>query len=315
MTSVTTIRPSVLGRWTASSQAAQAELAKSQGVYPFSTVFTEPVAAAFTTSDGGTGVNLGSSNYLGLTTHPAVIEGARHALETYGTGASGSRLLNGTFDLHLTLEHELAEYLGKPARMVFATGMSANLGALAGVVGPGDRMLLDRESHASLIDGAKLSGAAYTLFRHNDPASLERRLAALPAEAPTLVAIESVYSLEGAVAPVAEMTRIAHRYGAAILVDEAHALGVVGPDGRGAAAEQGCLDAVDLITLPFSKTLASCGGALLGPPDVIEQVRVNARAYIFTASNVPASLGAVLAALRVLRAESELGAVARRNPT
>ncbi len=249
-------------------------------------------------------VMLGSNNYLGLTTDPRVRAAATLAVERYGTGVTGSRLLNGTLPLHRDLEELLADWVGTEAALVFTTGYTANLGLLGSLVGPEDAVVVDSAAHASLVDGARFSGGTLRAFRHNRPNSLRRALRSWreqPDAGGVLVAVDGIYSMEGDRAPVAEVSAVCTDYGARLLVDEAHALGVVGPQGAGAAAAAGVR--ADLVMGTFSKSLASCGGFVAGPRKVVDYLKITCRPLMFTASGVPAALGAALEAARIARVE------------
>src|SRR5436305_2457508 len=224
--------------------------------------------------EGAPRIMLGSNNYLGLTGDERVKQGALEALNAYGTGVTGSRFLNGTTRLHLELEHELADWLGAEAVLVFTTGHQANLGALGTLLEPGDTVIVDSIDHASILDGCLLSRAKVRAFRHNRLDLLERRLqAAADDGGGVLVVVDGVFSMEGDVAPLPEIVELTGRYGARLMVDEAHALGVLGPRGAGTCELFGLEDQVDLRMATFSKSLASCGGLIAGPPDVIEFLR------------------------------------------
>jgi 8-amino-7-oxononanoate synthase len=264
-------------------------------------------------ADGRERVNLGSNNYLGLTTDPRVVSAAREALDRYGTGSSGSRILNGTTRLHLDLEQELADYYGVEAAVVTPSGFTANLALLGSIGAPGDALLVDAHSHASLRAGADASRAAVVRWRHNDLASLRERLTRLDPDAGAVVVVDGVYSMHGEVAPLVEVLALCREHGARLVVDEAHGIGVLGALGRGAAEAAGVLDEVDAVTVTMSKSLGSCGGAVLTSAAVAEGLRSAAVPYVFAASNVPASVGAALAALRVLRAEPERSARVRQR--
>jgi 8-amino-7-oxononanoate synthase len=252
--------------------------------------------------EGKRRIMLGSNNYLGLTGDERVAQGARQALERYGTGLTGSRFLNGTTVLHLELEQELAEWFGTEGALVFTTGHQANLGALGTILGPGDTVIVDSGDHASILDGCVLSRAKLRPFRHNRMDRLEHTLERAAADGGgVLVVVDGVFSMEGDVAPLREIAELTHRYGARLMVDEAHALGVLGARGAGASELLGVEDQVDLRMATFSKSLASCGGVIAGPADVIEFLRVSSRPFMFTASAVPAALGAALAAIRICR--------------
>ncbi|RJL23300.1 aminotransferase class I/II-fold pyridoxal phosphate-dependent enzyme [Bailinhaonella thermotolerans] len=257
----------------------------------------------------------GSNNYLGLTCDPRVRDAAKTAVDRYGTSCTGSRLLNGNLDLHEELEHELAQFFGTEAAAVFPTGYQANLGVLYALLGRGDYVVLDSDDHASLIDGARISRANLRRFRHNDPASLEEQLRAIPAGAGILVVVDGVYSMEGDIADLPALAEVCRRYGAGLLVDDAHGAGVLA-QGRGTAAHFRMTDQVDLISLTFSKAFASIGGAVLGPERVINYLKHASRPMLFSAGASPASTAAALTALRVLRAEpwrcERVLAIARR---
>jgi 8-amino-7-oxononanoate synthase len=252
--------------------------------------------------EGKPRIMLGSNNYLGLTGDERVKQGALDALNKYGTGLTGSRFLNGTIDLHLELEAELAEWMGSEAALVFTTGHQANLGALGTILGPGDTVIADSGDHASILDGCILSGAKLRPFRHNRLDLLEKRLKAAEGDGGgILVVVDGVFSMEGDVAPLPEIVELCRRHGARLMVDEAHALGVLGARGTGTAELFGVEDQVDLRMATFSKSLASCGGVIAGPADVIEFLRVQSRPFMFTAAAVPAAVGAALAAVRICR--------------
>lgn len=254
--------------------------------------------------DGRRLIMCGSNNYLGLTTHPKVKEAAIEAIRRYGTSCTGSRFLNGNLALHEQLEEELAGWVGKPAALVFSTGMQTNLGTISALVDRSDVVILDKYDHASIVDGARLAWGETKRFRHNDLEDLERVLQKIPPEKGRLVIVDGVYSMEGDIAPLPEMIAICGRYGARLMVDDAHSLGVLG-GGRGTAAHFGVTEAVDLIMSTFSKSFASLGGFIAGEPDVIEYIQHHARALIFSASIPPANAAAALAALEVMRQEPE----------
>jgi 8-amino-7-oxononanoate synthase len=255
---------------------------------------------------------LGSNNYLGLTGDERVKQGALEALHTYGTGVTGSRFLNGTTQLHLELERELAEWLGAEAVLVFTTGHQANLGALGTLLGPGDTVVVDSTDHASILDGCILSRAKVRAFRHNRLDLLEKRLEAAAADGGgILVVVDGVFSMEGDVAPLPEIVELCARFGARLMVDEAHALGVLGARGAGTCELLGVEDRVDLRMATFSKSLASCGGLIAGSAEVIEFLRFQARSFMFTASAVPAAVGATLAAVRICRSDEGRALFAR----
>jgi len=249
-------------------------------------------------------VMLGSNNYLGLTTDPRVRAAAIDAVERYGTGVTGSRLLNGTLPLHRELEEQLAGWVGAEAALVFTTGYTANLGLIAALAERPDAVFVDSAAHASLVDGARLADGHLRAFRHNRPNSLRRGLRSWreqPDAGGVLVAVDGIYSMEGDWAPLTDIARLCRDYGARLLVDEAHALGVVGPHGAGTAAAVGVVP--DLVMGTFSKSLASCGGFIAGSRAVIDFLKVHCRPLQFTASGVPAALAAALASVRIAREE------------
>ncbi len=255
--------------------------------------------------DGRTKVMIGSNNYMGLTHDPRILEAARQALETYGSGNTGSRFLNGNIDLHDRLEEELADYTGKEAALVFSTGYQTNLGTIGALIARGDTVYLDKLDHACIQDGARLGFGAIERFRHEDYGHLEKLLGETDPERGKLIAIDGVYSMEGDIANLPELVPLAKRYDAALMVDDAHSLGVLGPHGEGTAAHFGLTDQVDLITGTFSKSLASIGGFVAGDALVIEYLRYHARALIFSASMPPAAVATVLKALEIIRTEPE----------
>jgi 8-amino-7-oxononanoate synthase len=254
--------------------------------------------------EGQPRIMLASNNYLGLTGDERVMQGARDALARYGTGLTGSRLLNGTTPLHLELEQELAEWMDADAAIVFTTGHQANVGTLGTLLDAGDTVVVDSGDHASILDGVLLSKAKMRPFRHNRMDKLERALARAEEDGGgILVVVDGVFSMEGDVAPLVDIAELCSRHGARLMVDEAHGAGVLGARGAGAAELLGVEDRVDLRMGTFSKSLAACGGFVAGPAEVIDYLRISSRAFLFTASGVPAALGAALAALRVVRSE------------
>src|SRR4051794_3364456 len=254
--------------------------------------------------EGRETIMLGSNNYLGLTGDERVKEAAREALETYGTGVTGSRLLNGTTPLHVELERELAEWMRTDDAIVYTTGYQANLGCIGTILEPGDTVICDSGDHASILDGCRLAGARLRPFRHNRMDKLERMLGRAAEDGGgVLVVVDGVFSMEGDVCDLPAIVELCRAYGARLMVDEAHGAGVLGARGAGASELFGLEDQVDLRMGTFSKSLASCGGFIAGPADVVEYLRVSSRAFIFSASAVPAAVGAALAALRVIRSE------------
>jgi 8-amino-7-oxononanoate synthase len=292
---------------------ADYRLAKEAGYWPYYKTVESASMPRFTI-EGNDYINFGSNNYLSFSYHPKVIEAAQEATRRYGTGVTGSRLLNGTLDLHRTLEAELAEFYEREAALVFSTGYVANVSTISGLLNRHDFVVLDKDAHNSLLTGAQLSGATMKRFGHNDVARLTKILDELPPEAGKGVIVDGVYSMGGDTAPLAEMVELCRRYPNTFLLDdEAHGLGVLGARGRGAAEHHGVLDTVDLVTITFSKTLGSCGGALVGSADAIELLTLDADPLIFTASNTPGSVAAALEALRILRDAPEMTDQLRDN--
>ena len=252
--------------------------------------------------EGAARIMLASNNYLGLTADERVLQGAAEALHRYGTGLTGSRLLNGTTPLHLELEHELAEWMGTEDAIVFTTGHQANVGTLGTLLAPGDTVVVDSGDHASILDGALLSRAKMRPFRHNRLDKLQRSLERGAQDGGgVLVVVDGVFSMEGDVAPLVDIVELCQCFGARLMVDEAHGAGVLGARGAGTAELLGVEDTVDLRMGTFSKSLAACGGFVAGPAEVIDYLRISSRAFLFTASAVPAALGAALSALRIVR--------------
>jgi 8-amino-7-oxononanoate synthase len=281
----------------------QLEAAKENDLLPYFRVLTS-AAGPVVEMEGRETIMLGSNNYLGLTGDPRVKQAARDALETYGTGLTGSRLLNGTTPLHLELESELAEWMGTEDAVVFTTGYQANLGCIGSILEPGDTVICDSGDHASILDGCRLSGARLRPFRHNRMEKLESMLERASQDGGgVLVVVDGVFSMEGDLCDLPAIVQLCKRHGARLMVDEAHGVGVLGERGAGACELFGLEEEVDLRMGTFSKSLASCGGFIAGPAEVIEYLRIASRAFIFSASAVPAALGAALGALRVIRAE------------
>lgn len=246
----------------------------------------------------------GSNNYLGLTTHPKVKEAAQQAINRYGTSCTGSRFLNGTLAMHEQLERELAEFVGKEDALIFSTGMQVNLGTISALISRDDVVILDKDDHASIVDGARLGYGKIERFRHNDVEHLERVLKSLPENVGRLIVVDGVFSMGGDLADLPNIIPVAKKYGARIMVDDAHGMGVTGK-GRGTAAEFGVTGDVDLIMSTFSKSFASLGGFVAGDEDVIHYVKHNARSLIFSASIPASNAAAALAALAVIREEPE----------
>jgi 8-amino-7-oxononanoate synthase len=284
-------------------RAEQLEAAKEADLLPYFRLLTSE-AGPVVEMEGRETIMLGSNNYLGLTADPRVKAAAREALERYGTALTGSRLLNGTIPLHVELEREIAEWIGTEDAIVFTTGHQANLGTIGTILEPGDTVICDSGDHASILDGCRLSGAKLRPFRHGRMDKLELMLERAAGDGGgVLVVVDGVFSMEGDIAPLAEIVELCERHGARLMVDEAHAVGVLGARGAGTCELFGLEDRVDLRMGTFSKSLASCGGFVAGPADVIEYLRIAARAFLFTAAAVPAAVGAALAAVRICRSD------------
>ncbi|MGI6676232.1 MAG: aminotransferase class I/II-fold pyridoxal phosphate-dependent enzyme [Bacilli bacterium] len=250
-------------------------------------------------------IMIGSNNYLGLTSHPEVKEAAIAAIEKYGSGCSGSRFLNGTLDIHLALEEELADFLRKEAVMTFSTGFQSNLGIISAIAGRNDYIVSDKENHASIYDACRLSYAKLLRFEHNDMEDLEKKLASIESDKGILIVTDGVFSMTGDICNLPEIVRLAKKYGARVMVDDAHGLGVLGAGGRGTAEYFDLEDEVDIYMGTFSKSLASLGGYMAASRDVVEYVKHVSRPFIFSASITPASVEAARAALRIIRREPE----------
>ena len=274
------------------------------GVYPYFRAITSKQGTEV--EMGGHKVLMfGSNAYTGLTGDQRIIDAAKAALDKYGSGCAGSRFLNGTLDLHVQLEKELAEYEGKDDALCFSTGFNVNQGVLAVVVGRGDYIICDDRDHASIVDGRRLSFATQLHYKHNDMEDLERILQGLPKEAVKLIVVDGVFSMEGDLAKLPEIVKLKHKYNCSIMVDEAHGIGVFGKLGRGVCDHFGLTDEVDLIMGTFSKSMASIGGFIAGDKDTINYLRHTCRSYIFSASNAPAATAAALEALHIIKAEPE----------
>jgi 8-amino-7-oxononanoate synthase len=285
----------------ADPRRADVDLASRAHAFPYFVPVGSPLGREVVV-DGVPKLMFGSNNYLGLADDPRVAEAARRAVDTYGTGCTGSRLMNGTLDLHLELERELADWMQREAALVFTAGYLANLATIATLCGPEDVIVTDAKNHASIEDGAQLSGARVVRVRHNDLHQLEAKLGRLAQDGrAALVVWDSVFSMEGDVVDLPRLLSISRANGARTLVDEAHSLGLFGPDGGGMSV--GLDPGADLVMGTFSKSLASCGGVIAGDTDVIEHLRIHARPFVFTASAVPAAVGAAQEALRICRAE------------
>ena len=279
------------------------DAAREGDVLPYFRLMTSE-AGPVVQMEGRETIMLGSNNYLGLTGDPRVKAAARDALDRYGTALTGSRLLNGTIPLHVELEREIAEWMGTEDAIVFTTGYQANLGTIGTILEPGDTVICDAGDHASILDGCRLSGAKLRPFRHNQMEKLSKMLERANADGGgVLVVVDGVFSMEGDVCPLPEIVERTERHDARLMVDEAHAVGVLGERGAGVSELYRLEDRVDLRMGTFSKSLASCGGFVAGPADVVEYLRISARAFVFTAAAVPAALGAALEAVRICRRE------------
>ena len=285
------------GEFTAAKEAMQA------GFYPYFIPLTESEGTT-ASYQGHKLIMCGSNNYLGLTTHPRVRQAAVDAIHRYGTSCTGSRFLNGTLELHEQLEAELAKWVGKPAAIVFSTGMQTNLGTISSLVGRNDYVITDKEDHASIVDGCRLSFGKLKRFRHNNPEDLERVLAQLPPQAGKLVVVDGVFSMAGDIAPLPAIVDICQRYDTQLMVDDAHSVGVLG-GGKGTSIHLGVNDGVDLVMGTFSKSFASLGGFIAGSEPVIHYIQHHARSLIFSASMPPGNVAAVSAALDVMIEEPE----------
>ena len=274
------------------------------GLYPFFRTI-ESEQDTVVSIDGKKVLMFGSNSYLGLTNHPKLKEASKAAIDKYGSGCAGSRFLNGTLDLHLELEQKLADYVGKEGALVFSTGFQVNLGVLSSIPGRHDYIIMDELDHACIIDGARLSFAKVLKYRHNDMESLEKILSKTEPDSLKIIAVDGVFSMEGDLANLPEIHKLAKKYRASIYVDDAHGLGVVGENGRGTASHFGLTDEVDLIMGTFSKSLASIGGFIAADNDTINFLKHNARSLIFSASIAPANAASVIAALDLIKEEPE----------
>jgi 8-amino-7-oxononanoate synthase len=280
-----------------------AKEAIAQGFYPYFIPLDENEGTEVI-YQGKRLIMCGSNNYLGLTTHPEIKAAACQALNRYGSSCTGSRFLNGTLSMHEELEKQLAEWVGKEAALIFSTGMQVNLGTISAILSRGDIVILDKDDHASIVDGARLGYGKIERYRHNDMAHLERVMQSLPEDAGKIIVVDGLFSMEGDLANLPEIVPIAKKYGARIMVDDAHGMGVTG-NGHGTSAEFGVTPDVDLIMSTFSKSFASIGGFVAGDEDVIHYIKHTARSLIFSAS-IPASCAAAaMAALNVMREEPE----------
>ncbi len=278
--------------------------AMAVGLYPF---FSEVESSLGTKAviDGKEVIMIGSNNYLGLTTHPKVIEAAIQAIKRYGSGCTGSRFLNGNLDIHVQLENRLAKFMNKEAALVFSTGFQTNLGGISTLVGRGDSVYIDREDHASIVDGCRLAFGRTYKFKHNNMEDLDRIITENQDSGGKLVAVDGVFSIGGDVVNLPDLVKVAKKHSARVLVDDAHAIGVIGENGSGTASHFGLEDGVDLVMGTFSKSFASLGGFLAGDDDVIHYIKHHCRTLIFSASMPPPAVAAALAALDIIESEPE----------
>lgn len=302
-------RPALFNKVTAYRSADQV---RSMGLYPY----FRTISSAQDTEvviEGRKVLMLGSNSYLGLTNHPEIKEAARAAVAKYGTGCAGSRFLNGSLDLHLELEQKLAKVVAKESVLLYSTGFQVNLGVISALVGKGDYVLGDKSNHASIVDGCLLSPGEFVRFPHRNLSALETRLQGVPPDAGKLVVVDGVFSMEGDIVELPELCRIARKHNAAVMVDDAHAIGVLGKNGAGTAAHFSLTNEVHLIMGTFSKSLASLGGFIASDADTIDYLKHNSRALIFSASMSPANAAAVISALDIMAREPERIAQLWRN--
>jgi 8-amino-7-oxononanoate synthase len=286
------------------AQFQDANLIREKGLYPY----FRPIESGQDTEviiDHKRVLMFGSNSYLGLTNHPKIKEASKRAIDKYGTGCAGSRFLNGTLDIHIELENRLAAYVGKPAAVLFSTGFQVNLGVLSCITGRNDYLILDEYDHASLIDGSRLSFSKVIKYAHNDMQDLQRKLSILPEESVKLIVVDGIFSMEGDIVKLPEIVELADLYGANIMVDDAHSLGVIGHRGAGTASHFGLTDDVDLIMGTFSKSLASLGGFIASDGATIDYLKHRARSLMFSASMTPGSVASVIAALDIIETEPE----------
>src|SRR6195952_5375735 len=286
------------------AQFKDAAMIREKGLYPY----FRPIESGQDTEviiDNKKVLMFGSNSYLGLTNHPKIKEASKKAIDKYGTGCAGSRFLNGTLDIHIDLENRLATYVGKEATVLFSTGYQVNLGVLSSITGRNDYIILDEYDHACIIDGSRLSFSKVIKYSHNDMEDLQRKLSILPEEAVKVIAVDGIFSMEGDIVKLPEIVEIADQYGANIMVDDAHSLGVIGHKGAGTASHFGLTDEVDLIMGTFSKSLASLGGFIASDHDTIDYMKHRARSLMFSASMTPGSVASVIAALDIIESEPE----------
>jgi 8-amino-7-oxononanoate synthase len=286
------------------AQFQVANMLREQGLYPY----FRPIESAQDTEviiDGKRVLMFGSNSYLGLTNHPKIKEASKKAIDKYGTGCAGSRFLNGTLDIHIDLENRLASYVGKEATVLFSTGYQVNLGVLSCISGRNDYIILDEYDHACIIDGSRLSFSKVIKYAHNDMDDLQRKLSILPEEAVKVIAVDGIFSMEGDIVKLPQIVELADQFGANIMIDDAHSLGVIGIKGAGTASHFGLTDQVDLIMGTFSKSLASLGGFIASDNDTIDYIKHRARSLMFSASMPPGSVASVIAALDIIESEPE----------
>ncbi|MCZ4222941.1 serine palmitoyltransferase [Pedobacter rhodius] len=281
-----------------------ATIIKEKGLYPYfrsieSAQDTEVII------DGKKVLMFGSNSYLGLTNHPEIKQASKDAIDKYGTGCAGSRFLNGSLDIHLDLERRLADYVGKEAAVLFSTGFQVNLGVISCLLDRNDYLLLDEYDHASIIDGSRLSFSKTIKYAHNDMDDLRSKLSRLPADAAKLIVSDGIFSMEGDLVNLPEMVKVAKEFGANIMMDDAHSLGVIGFNGSGTASHFNLTDEVDLIMGTFSKSLASLGGFIAGNAETIEYIKHRARSLVFSASMPPSAVASVIASLAIIDREPE----------
>jgi 8-amino-7-oxononanoate synthase len=281
----------------------QAKEAMELGIYPYFRALSDSEGTTAVFEDKEV-VMIGSNNYLGLTTDPRVRQAAAEALERYGTSVTGSRFLNGTLELHLQLDKRLAKFVGKEAALVFPTGYQTNVGTITALLNKGDHVIIDKDAHACIVDGCMMSRGEMKRFRHNDVENLEHVLSRIPDDAGKLVIVDGVYSMGGDIAPLPEIVAACKKYGARVMVDDAHGIGVTG-EGRGTAMHFGLTDEVDLIMGTFSKSFASIGGFIAGSEEVVHYIQHHARALIFSAALPAPNVAAVLAAVEIIENEPE----------
>src|SRR6201986_4384895 len=286
------------------AQFQDANMIREKGLYPY----FRPIESGQDTEvviDHKRVLMFGSNSYLGLTNHPKIKEASKKAIDKYGTGCAGSRFLNGTLDIHIELENRLAKYVGKESAVLFSTGFQVNLGVLSCVTGRNDYLILDEYDHASLIDGSRLSFSRVIKYAHNDMADLRRKLSILPEDSVKLIAVDGILSMEGDIVKLPEIVKLAEEFGANIMVDDAHSLGVIGEKGAGTASHFGLTEDVDLIMGTFSKSLASLGGFIAADFATIDYLKHRARSLMISASMPPGAVASVIAALDIIESEPE----------